>query len=162
MKIFKNRFLVAAFLGSLSFLANAGASSTRPTYPTVIGFEALGRASSASIFFDRMFDENFAAGVGYGGGPISMVPVYANYYLSAEQGSLYVTGGVSLVLDLNSVRGKESPAAGWNVTESVIPVLGAGYENRSDQSFLFRATGYMAYTNKKFEPWGGVSLGYAF
>ncbi|NDD91618.1 hypothetical protein EBZ37_05990 [bacterium] len=154
--------LAAVFALFVVSTLSAQAASTRPTYPTVIGFEGLGRASSASVFFDRMFDENFAAGVGFGGGPVSMVPVYANYYLGAEQGSLYVTGGVSLVMNLNSVRGQESPAAGWTLTESVIPVLGAGYENRSDQGFLFRATGYMAYTNKKFEPWAGVSLGYAF
>ncbi|MBU6374399.1 MAG: hypothetical protein KGQ59_00225 [Bdellovibrionales bacterium] len=141
---------------------NARAASTRPTYPTVIGVEGLGRASSASVFLDRMLDENFAAGVGFGGGPISIVPVYANYYLGGEQGSLYVTGGVSLVMNLSKVRQQESPGAGWKMTESVLPIFGAGYENRSDQGYLFRVTGYMAYADKKFEPWAGVSLGYAF
>jgi hypothetical protein len=33
----------------------------------------LGRASSASVFFDRLLDEDFAAGVGFGGGSISTV-----------------------------------------------------------------------------------------
>lgn len=138
------------------------AEPTRPTYPTVVGIEALGRASSASVFFDRMLDDDFSAGFGFGGGPVSMVPVYANYYLAREQGALYLTGGVTLVLDLDGVRGREAPASGWVVSESVLPVAGVGYENRSDQGYLFRATGYVAYANQAFHPWGGVSLGYAF
>jgi hypothetical protein len=48
------------------------------------------------------------------------------------------------------------------INESVLPVFGIGYENRSDQGFLFRATGYIAYADKTLKPWGGVSLGYAF
>jgi hypothetical protein len=152
--------LLVPFLGLSVGIARA--ESTRPTYPSVVGIEALGRASSASIFFDRMLDEDFGAGVGFGGGSISMVPVYANYYFSKEQGSLYGTAGVSLVLDLDRARGQKSAAAEWQVNESVIPVLGLGYENRSDQGYLFRATGYVAYADKTLKPWGGVSLGYAF
>jgi hypothetical protein len=156
-----------ASLGLLSCLlvlvsGTVRAEATRPTFPSVIGVEALGRASSASVFFDRMLDEDFAAGFGFGGGPISMVPVYANYYFSREQGSFFGTAGVSLVLDLDSARGRKSAAAEWVVNESVLPVFGLGYENRSDQGYLFRATGYLAYADKTLKPWAGVSLGYAF
>ncbi len=161
MNLEKSTRLIVASLAFAS-LSSARAESTRPTHPTAIGIEALGRASSASLFFDRMLDENFSAGFGFGGGSISMVPVYANYYFSKEQGSLYGTAGVSLVLDLDGARGQKSAAADWVVNESVIPVLGIGYENRSDQGYLFRATGYVAYADKTFNPWGGVSLGYAF
>ena len=138
------------------------AAQTRPTYPTAVGVEALGRAASYSFFVDRMLDENLAAGVGYGGGPISMVPVYANYYLSAEQASLYLTAAASLVLDLDQVRGRVTSAGDWVVNDSVIPVVGLGYENRSDQGALFRVAGYGAYANATLKPWVGVSLGYAF
>ena len=155
-----HRLFVAS--GVLFLASVACAESTRPTYPSAIGVEALGRASSASVFFDRMLDENFAAGVAFGGGSISMVPLYANYYFSREQGSLYGTAGVSLVLDLDSARGQKSAAAEWVVNESVLPVFGLGYENRSDQGYLFRATGYLAYADTSLKPWAGVSLGYAF
>jgi len=138
------------------------AAQTRPTYPTAVGVEALGRAASYSFFVDRMLDEHLAAGVGYGGGPIPMVPVYANYYLSADQASLYLTAAASLVLDLDRVRGRVTSAGGWVVSDAVIPVVGLGYENRSDQGALFRVAGYGAYVGSTLKPWVGVCLGYAF
>lgn len=143
-------------------LASAVAAPTRATFPTVLGAEALGRAASYSLFFDRMLDDDLGAGVGFGGGPVPMVPVYANYYLGSEQGSLYLTAAASLVLDLDSVRGRETSAGHWTISDNVIPVLGAGYENRSDQGYLFRATGYAAYVGSSLKPWLGVSFGYGF
>jgi hypothetical protein len=156
----KTRVLVAVL--ALISASVARAESTRPTYPTVVGIEALGRASSASVFFDRMLDENFGAGFGFGGGSISMIPVYANYYFTNTQGALFATAGASLVLNPDNIDGRTSPAANWPIRESVLPVFGFGYENRSDQGYLFRATGYVAYADRDFHPWGGVSLGYAF
>ncbi len=150
-------FVVGAF-----DCASAVGAETRPTYPTVIGIEALGRAASYSFFVDRMLDENFAAGVGYGGGPVPMIPVYGNYYLGQAQGALYLTAAASLVLNLDDVRGKETSAGGWVISDNVIPIFGLGYENRSDQGYLFRATGYGAYVGSELKPWVGVSLGYGF
>ena len=138
------------------------AAPTRATYSTVLGIEALGKAASYNLFVDRMLDDDLAAGVGYGGGPVPMVPVYANYYLSSEQGSLYLTAAAALVLNADEVRGRTTSAGDWLITDTVIPELGVGYENRSDQGFLFRATGYAAYVGSKFKPWAGVSLGYGF
>ena len=159
-----NRF--GSFIGLLAwgalFVSVARAEHTRPTYPTVVGVEALGRASSASVFFDRMLSDDFGAGFGFGGGAISMVPVYGNYYFQSAQGSIFATAGVSLVLDLDRARGQQTASANWVVNESVIPLFGLGYENRSDQGYLFRATGYLAYANQTFKPWAGISLGYAF
>jgi hypothetical protein len=137
-------------------------AETRPTYPTVIGVEALGRAASYSFFVDRMLDETFAAGVGFGGGPVPMIPVYGNYYLAQSQGSLYLTAAASLVLNLDDVRGRETSAGGWVISDNVIPVFGLGYENRSDQGYLFRTTAYGAYVGSELKPWVGVSLGYGF
>jgi hypothetical protein len=143
-------------------VGSAMAAPTRATYPTILGVEALGRAASYSFFADRMLDDDLGAGVGFGGGPVPMVPVYANYYLGSEQGSLYLTAAVSLVLDLDSVRGRETSAGNWIISDNVIPVFGVGYENRSDQGYLFRATGYAAYVGSSLKPWVGVSFGYGF
>jgi len=162
MKKLSSKFMVAMVFGLVGMIGSALAESTRPTYPTVFGLEALGRASTGSVFFDRMLDENFAAGIGYGGGPISMLPVYGNYYLSSDQGSLYLTGGISAVLNYDSIKGRKTALGDWTVNQSVLPMFGLGYENRSDQGYLFRLTGYGIYAAKVFQFWGGLSLGFAF
>jgi hypothetical protein len=162
MKNHESWLSVCALIGFGVAGVSAHAAQTRPTYPGVIGIEALGRAASASVYFDRMLDADFAAGVGYGGGPVPMVPVYANYYLGSEQGSLFLTAGVSMVLNPNSARGKLTAAGDWKIQDNVIPQLGLGYENRSDQGYLFRGTGYAVYSGSQFKPWVGVSFGYAF
>lgn len=153
-----------SFVLALALLTAAPAfgAPTRATYSTVMGVEALGKAASYNLFVDRMLDDDLAAGVGYGGGPVPMVPVYANYYLGSEQGSLYLTAAAALVLNADEVRGRTTSAGDWLITDTVIPEFGVGYENRSDQGFLFRATGYAAYVGSKFKPWAGVSFGYGF
>lgn len=152
----------AIAVSALCIGLTAEAAPTRATYSTVAGIEALGKAASYHLFVDRMLDDDLAAGLGYGGGPIPMVPVYANYYLGSEQGSLYLTAAAALVLNASEVRGRTTSAGDWVITDTVIPEFGVGYENRSDQGFLFRATGYAAYVGSKFKPWAGVSLGYGF
>ncbi|MEN9723064.1 MAG: hypothetical protein RJB38_1050 [Pseudomonadota bacterium] len=155
-------FLLALGVFVAAHFETAQAESTRPTYPTVIGLEALGRAGSASLYFDRMLEERFSAGFGFGGGSVSMLPVYANYYFANEQGSLFLTGGLTLVLNRDQRAGEKIPGSSWRVNEGVLPHAGLGYENRSDQGMLFRATGYVFYADGALRPWGGVSFGLAF
>jgi hypothetical protein len=154
---------------------NASAAHTRVTYPSALSIEVLGRNMLYSIGFDQVVNDNIAAGVGFG--TVSMifpntdvdanktatfVPVYMNYYFMKEGGTPYVTGGVTLITNHSSVKNLETSTGGLKIpTSSVMPVFGAGYENRGDTGFLFRVTGY-AVAGKSVAPWVGFTFGYVF
>lgn len=148
--------------------------NTRVTNPTSIGVEVLGRGLLYSVDFDQVVTEDLAAGVGFGtsgtktlsgadtGVTATLIPVYANYYFAREHGSLFATGGFTVVTNSGSVSGLKSSAGNLEFTSSVMfPSFGLGYEARSDAGFLFRGTGY-GLVGAKLVPWLGVSFGYAF
>jgi hypothetical protein len=141
---------------------------TRVTNPSVVGVEILGKGLVYSIFFDRAMSESTAAGFAFGtagtqeGHTAFLIPAYFTYYLEKEEGSVFLTGGLTMVLNSTSV-GQNNAKLGNFIfpTSLVLPTVGVGFEDRGDAGFLFRATAYSMYAeNLSF--WAGFSFGYAF
>jgi hypothetical protein len=155
--------------------ATAQAAHTRVTYPSAVSVEMLGRAMLYSVNYDQVVNDTMAAGVGLGtvsmnfhdtdldaGQTATFIPAYMNYYFMKEAGSPFVTGGVTLILNHASVKGKDTSTGGLQIpSSSVMPTFGGGYENRGDNGFLFRVTGYLV-AGKSLTPWIGFSFGYGF
>jgi hypothetical protein len=146
----------------------AGASNTRVSNPSAIIFELGGRNLLYSIGYDRVLNENFSAGVGFGtlttntNQSTSVIPVYVNYYFMQEAGSAYATAGADLLTNPTEISGSNSNASSLKFTNSpILPHLGLGYEYRSDTGFLFRITAY-GFVSSSVTPWGGVTFGYSF
>lgn len=168
--------LVSLAIGSSKqALALEGNINTRVTNPSTVSVEVAGRALLYSINFDRVLSENISAGLGlgtvgmtYAGGTsanvsATIMPFYGNYYFIKDAGSPFVTAGINLVMNSNSVQGLTSNAGNLQFSSSPIQAtFGAGYEYRSDNGYLFRITGYGLYAGKNFAPWLGVGLGYSF
>lgn len=152
-------------LAVLMTLSTARAEHTRVTNPSALNLEVLGRGILYSVNFDRVMDDNLAAGIGFGTtslvgtGNATMIPAYVNYYFLKDSGSLYATGGATIAIgdDVDTAETK----FGSIELNSVVPTFGLGYENRGDSGFLFRITGY-GLIGAKFSPWVGFTFGYAF
>lgn len=129
-----------------------------------LSLELLGRGGLYSFNYDYMLNDDLAVGGGIASYSISagtakastwILPVYANYYVNQGKHRFFGTGGANLILvsgqidDSNQVKG--SGLAG---------VLGAGYEYKSDDGFLFRAAPYLM-IGKISGGWLGFSLGYS-
>lgn len=166
---------VGALVAAIGFvIPQARAEHVRMSNPNVAGVEVLGRGLLYSAFFDRVVSDDLAAGIGIGttktqdlnGNDASksatLIPAYANFYFNRDQGSLYATGGVTLITNSSDVSNLKSTTGAVEFgTASVLPTFGLGYENRSDAGFLVRFTGY-GIVGKKLAPWIGFSFGYAF
>jgi hypothetical protein len=161
MRQFTTAFLVCG----LFFASLARAEHTRITNPSALNLEVLGRGLLYSVSFDRVMNDELAAGIGIGStslvgsGTATMIPVYVNYYFQKDQGSLYATGGATLVAGDDISDSKSS--FGSVELNNVVPTFGVGYENRGDSGFLFRVTGY-GIVAEKLTPWVGFTFGYAF
>ncbi|MCC7440229.1 MAG: hypothetical protein IT285_01265 [Bdellovibrionales bacterium] len=164
---------IAALAAALClWAAPASAEHTRVTNPNTLGVEGLGKAALYSVFFDRVLNDDLAAGVGFGTVTLSygstdisstIIPMYVNYYFTQDGGSLFLTAGADIVMMDGEASGDaESSLGGFSFSESgVMPVAGLGYESRGDSGFLFRVTGYALFSTKVY-PWIGFSFGYSF
>src|SRR4051812_23708407 len=96
-------------LGAGVFPHVVQAEATRMTNPTAIYSEFGGRALGYGIGFDRVVSNDISAGVGVGSTPLvfgdgssagetaTLFPAYINYYLNDDQGSLFLTAGMTFV-----------------------------------------------------------------
>jgi hypothetical protein len=164
--------LLFGFLGNRSI---AGASNNvRATNPSAIHAEVGGRALLYSLSIDRVLNDDILVGIGLGTVTMNdllgnssnlsatLVPVYLNYYFMREAGSLFATGGATLVTNSNAVSGLKTSTGGLQLSSTpLLPTLGVGYEYRSDPGFLVRVAGYLV-VGQNTVPWGGVSIGYSF
>lgn len=173
--------LVVFVISLSSFSAEAAmskrpiGSDTRVTNPSAVSLEVLGRAMLYSVNFDQAVNDDIVVGGGFGsvstqvhntsidtGQTASFVPVYMNYYFMRQAGSPFVTGGATLILNYSAVKYADTSTGGLQIpSSSVMPTFGAGYENRGDNGFLFRVTGYLI-AGKSLAPWVGFSFGYGF
>lgn len=158
----------------ISSRAQADGEPTRPTNPNAVSLEVMGRTTRWSVNYDRAVNDDFVAGVGFGNSLVdnsdgtdagitaNMIPLYLNYYLWREAGSIYGSAGVNFVLNPRDIDQKEAALSNLKYSKSgVIPVIGVGYENRGEYGFLFRLAGYVL-IDRNVAPWLGVSFGYAF
>lgn len=148
---------------------------TRVTYPSVIGIELLGRAQFYSVFFDQAVSDNVSFGFGYGsvktenastgqstGKRAHQIPLYVNYYLSRTASTVFGTAGLNFIPNASSVKDTEATQSEVRFSkQALLPTLGIGYENRSDNQFLVRVAAY-ALVGSTVKPWVGISVGYAF
>jgi hypothetical protein len=167
--------LVLAVLGELtSYAAEAPAvnsvqsqASDQETSPELrrnaMSLELLGRGLLYSFNYDYLLKDNLALGAGASHYSISsgdasagawIIPVYANYYLTGGNHRWFATGGANLIFASGNVGDDKVSGSG------VAGVLGAGYEYRGDNGFLFRAAPYV-FVGKASGGWLGISLGYA-
>jgi len=148
--------------------------ATRLTNPNAVSVEGLGRGLLYSIDFDRVLNDDMAAGFGFGTSgtqnpdsssssqTATLFPVYINYYFMRDQGSLYVTAGAAIVTNYTSLSGLKASVGGLKFPNSVLlPEFGAGYESRGDSGFLFRVTAY-GIVGQNVIPWVGFAFGFAF
>ena len=145
----------------------ASAEPTRLTYPNAVSIEGFGRGLLYSVDFDRVVSDDFVMGAGFGTAPTSIatatvIPVYANYYFMRDAGSVFVTAGVDFIPNSNSVAGSQTSTGSFVFTSAaMVATFGAGYEYRSDNGFILRATGYGIAT-ASLQAWAGFNIGFAF
>lgn len=174
MKTFRKAFFTALMSVGFVLSSNAWAEHTRVTNPNMLGIEVFGRGLLWGFVFDRVLNDDMSAGIGFGstgtktladadtGKSATMIPVFVNYYFTRDQGSVFATAGATLVSNSSDVRGFKSSVGNVEFSSSAVQAtFGAGYENRSDNGFLFRVTGYGIAANK-IAPWFGFTFGYAF
>jgi len=172
-------FLVALTVTSVAlvsiFSGEAKAEHTRVTYPSAVSVEMLGRGMPYPVNFDQVLNDNIAVGVGLGSSGMlirgtdtdtdpsaTFVPAYMNYYFLLEQGSPFITAGMTLITNHSSVKNFETKTGNLEIPSSnVMPTFGGGYENRGDNGFLFRAAAYFM-AGRKLTPWLGFAIGYGF
>jgi len=176
----KTIFTYISVLLFVSFLMTpfTHAENTRATYPNSVSVEIYGKGLLWGLYFDKVLSDHIAVGIGLGrtgtqtsGGVVtetnaSILPIYMNYYFSQNQGSIFLTGGANLVMNYDGVKDLKSTLGQYPFTQNMYPVLGFGYEHRSDLGFLFRITAYGFYTNSAddgpVKPWLGFHFGYSF
>jgi hypothetical protein len=137
-------------------------------------FEFGGRAILYSLNFDRVLNDDWVVGVGYGsvsteqssgiraGKTARMIPLYTNFYFLRDAGSFYATLGATWVTNSDQVKDLDSTPGNLLFPSSpFLLTTGLGYEYRSDAGFLARLTAY-GILGTKVVPWGSVTLGYSF
>lgn len=173
MTAMKKVTVLIALLLSVSS-AESFAANVRVTNPSAVSVEVLGRGFLYSVGFDQVMSEDFAAGASIGrtplnttggvdtGSAVTVLPLYFNYYFMREQGSLFATGGLTIITDANTAKGKVSSSGSVEFNSNVfVPNVGVGYENRAENGFMFRIAGYVM-SAAKIYPWVGVTFGYSF
>lgn len=165
----RKRLLVACLLavvGGTVCLASPRVSAqqlTRERLKSDVGIELLGKA--ALYCFNYQYTVNrvvgLEAGIGaLGGGTgednatVAFVPIGAKLYLIPKDGSLYLTGGFTIVsLGTNSGPFEDTGTYGY---------AGLGFEFRAETGFTFRGAAYGLFSGDGFFIWPGLTLAYSF
>ncbi len=147
----------------LSVQVCCGEEIVRDRLRSDIGIELLGKAAVYSFFYQYMPVRMLGLEAGFGvlgGGSkednasIAFFPVGVRLYLVPKDGSLYLTGGGTLVTaGTDSGPFEDSTNFGF---------AGLGFEFRAEGGFTFRATAYGLFSGDGFFIWPGLSLGYSF
>lgn len=109
-----------------------------------VGIEALGRAFLYSVYYERDLSSEISAGVGYsyGGKELgSAVPIYMNFYSGQTAGRFFITGGL-LLSDPDKILTPSQREGGTGFYRFGLPTAGVGYEKRTLDDFVLRASGY--------------------
>ncbi|MDD4857225.1 MAG: hypothetical protein PHD74_03865 [Candidatus Krumholzibacteria bacterium] len=127
------------------------------------GIELLGKAALYSFNYQYTLSRQLGieAGIGaLGGGTgddnatVAFIPIGAKLYLIPKDGSVYLTGGVTIVTaGTDSGPFDDSTSFGF---------IGVGFEFRAETGFTFRGTAYSLLSNDGFFIWPGLTLAYAF
>lgn len=136
---------------------------TRERLKNDVGIELLGKGLLYSFNFQRTINRQIGleAGLGaFGGGTgednatVLFVPFGAKFYLIPKDGSLFLTGGVTIV--------SAGTDAGPFEDTGTLGYGGIGFEFRAETGFTFRGTAYGLFSGDGFFIWPGLTLAYAF
>ncbi|MDD3642936.1 MAG: hypothetical protein PHQ19_05700 [Candidatus Krumholzibacteria bacterium] len=128
-----------------------------------VGIELLGKAALYCFYYQYMPNRMLGLEAGFGvlgGGSgddnatIAFFPLGVKLYLIPKNGSLYLTGGVTIVTaGTDTGPFDESTTYGY---------AGPGFEFRAESGFIFRGTAYGLFSGDGFFIWPGLTIGYAF
>ncbi len=147
--------------------------------PNALSIELAGRGILYSLNYDRSLGSTVSLGAGFSaisaGAQVAMVdvkitvltfPVFVNFYPIGNNHRPFLTGGITFVSlsidgDLNEVDENLPTIKNGARGFFPLPILGAGYEYKSDGGFLFRLSPYVTYL-ENVQLWGGLTLGGTF
>ena len=153
-------------VSAMTCLAPSSANAqelTRERLRSDVGIELLGKALLYNFYYQYMANRmlGLEAGFGiFGGGTsednttVAFFPIGARLYLIPKDGSLFLTGGVTIV-----TAGTDS---GPFDNSTTFGYGGLGFEFRAESGFIFRGTAYGLFNGEGFFIWPGLTLGYAF
>lgn len=132
--------------------------STTPNR-AAFSIEAFGRGLLYSVSLDYLLTSRLGVGAYATSSGFFGLGAYANYYLLTERHRPFVTAGAGYIV---TSRDKQQGSQ-MRMDSGAIFSPGAGYEFRSDESFLLRVTGYaLVEKSRGLVPWGGLSFGWTF
>jgi len=147
------------------FLQSPATAQSRLKLPNDFGIELLGKSLLYTFSYQRMVGQTLGLEVGIsalgGGGSegstsIIFIPVGAKLYLIPKNGSLFLTGGATLLTaSVDSGPFSDSGSSSYGHA-------GLGFEFRGEGGFLFRGTAYGLFSGDGFFIWPGLYVGYAF
>jgi hypothetical protein len=155
-----------AVVGVTGCLASPPVSAqqiTRERLKSDVGIELLGKAAiyCFSYQYTPIKMVGLEAGLGaIGGGSggnnamLAFVPLGAKLYLVPKDGSLYLTGGVTIV-SATTNKGPFSDTGTYGYA-------GLGFEFRAETGFTFRGTAYGLFSGNGFFIWPGLAFAYSF
>jgi hypothetical protein len=156
--------------------------------PNSLSIEMLGRGGLYSLNYDRALGRGVSLGAGFsyigvsttllvaeGGVKVLTIPLFVNIYPIGDSHRPFITAGITMVYasvaveSLSEVTDSVSKNTEQGLPDAVIeasawlplPVLGAGYEYRGRNGFLFRATPYITFVDKLYY-WAGLTFGGTF
>ncbi|HEY3876145.1 MAG TPA: hypothetical protein VGM92_11770 [Candidatus Kapabacteria bacterium] len=186
MKVALISFLLVAAIGlgtscvRAQDQASVGTDRTVITAPNAIYLEGLGTGFIYSINYDRALNDMFSARIGFGYFPfppitstnsdgvtktlnasLTSIPLSLSWFpFGATSSKLEIGAGATYIDLVAKTINKSRTGSGINISG----ILAYRYQS-PDGGFLFRI-GFMPIISSplfpKFQPWGGVSLGYAF
>ncbi len=162
------RFLIACSIAVFVAICvappHAGAQELiRERLKSDVGIELLGKAVIYNFYYQYVVNKMLGLEAGFGalgGGTdednatVALFPLGVRIYLIPKNGSLFLTGGVTIV-----TAGTDS---GPFEDSTTFGFAGPGFEFRADSGFIFRGTAYGLFNSEGFYIWPGLTLGYAF
>jgi hypothetical protein len=164
----RKRMLIAlslALVGAIVLVASqpVRAQLVRERLKSDVGIELLGKAAIYSFGYQYTPVKQLGIEVGFGalgGGTnednatVAFFPLGAKLYLIPKDGTLFLTGGGTLVTaGTDSGPFEDSTSYGF---------LGLGFEFRATTGFTFRGAAYGLFNGGGFFIWPGLNLAYSF
>ena len=139
----------------------------RVAMPNDVGMELLGKAVVYSFHYQRTVTPmlGLEAGISALGGSgddesttIIFFPIGGKLYLIPKDGTIYLTGGATIV----SASVDNGPFDEDEGGTDSYGFLGMGFEFRADSGFIFRGAAYGLIAGGGFFIWPGLTVAYAF
>ena len=144
--------------------------------PNAISFELAGQAGLYSFRYDHQFNDLFGLGAGFSSWnaslffqtyKMSIVPVYAQFFMSPAHNHFYISPGLDFVSVTTSTYDPLADASSdkglfQSSGSGVLGKIGFGYEHRGNEGFLFRVEPQLLFGRGGAALTIGLDFGYAF